>query len=100
MVVTSQRFALHRIVESLGFSSIDEFALDQALKKLFEEVKKSNHRIEFFEKKYGMSYEEFSKNFHAIDEVELFEKEDDGMEWRTELVVLRNLEKDLAELSL
>jgi len=36
-----------------------------------------------------MTYSEFEEKFHTINTIEVFEKEDDGMMWETE-ISLRN----------
>lgn len=45
-----------------------------------------------------MGYDEFYKRFSELTEFGLFEREDDGMDWRAELTVLRGVEKRLTWL--
>jgi len=46
-----------------------------------------------------MSYEDFYKRFDELTQFGLFEREDDIMDWRAELTVLRDVEKRLTWLT-
>lgn len=48
--------------------------------------------INFYENKYGYSYEQFCLNFHNIDK-QMFEKENDSMDWEVRITLL-NLKND------
>lgn len=52
-----------------------------------------------FEVKYGMNYSDFCRRFHEIEYVELFEKEDDSMDWEFALEVVKLYGEKLSALS-
>lgn len=76
-----------------------DYAVKKAREELLRELKVSLKAVDVFEKKYGMDYIEFARKFHELTQVGLFEREDDSMDWRAELEVIRTVEKRLARLT-
>ncbi|MFN3488850.1 MAG: hypothetical protein ACK4YV_06940 [Emticicia sp.] len=93
-----QTIELENAVHSRGFNSIGEFALQKIKDEILKDMQESLRIMAVYEEKYGMSYQEFFERFHQLTSFSVFEKEDDGMEWRAELEVLRINEKRLAKL--
>lgn len=93
--MTVQQAAFERIFHVMGYTSSTDYATKKAQEELLSELKVSMERVDAFEKKYGMTYDEFDKCFHELTQFGLFEREDDIMEWRAELTVLRGVEKRL-----
>ncbi|MDZ7935057.1 MAG: hypothetical protein U5M51_08875 [Emticicia sp.] len=93
-----QTIELENAVHSRGFNSIGEFALQKIKDEILKDMQESLRIMAIYEEKYGMSYQEFSEQFHQLTSFSVFEKEDDAMEWRAELEVLRINEKRLAKL--
>lgn len=96
--MTIQQVAIESAVQEMGYESVYDFAAKQARELLLKDLKISVDRIEAFEAKYGMDYEAFDKHFFALTQFDLFEREDDGMDWRLEKEALRIIEKRLARL--
>lgn len=89
---------LENAVHNRGFNSVNEFALQKIKDEILKDMQESLRIIAINEKKYGMNYQDFFGNFHQLISFDLFEKEDDSMEWRAELEVLRINEKRLTKL--
>ncbi|GAB3570290.1 hypothetical protein GCM10027578_26350 [Spirosoma luteolum] len=62
------------------------------------ELKGCSERISAFEAKYGLRYDEFDKRFDELTQYPLFEREDDIIDWRSEVIELREIERQLATL--
>lgn len=98
MLITERSLALHETVQQMGYNSLEDFALEQAREKLLQEINICIKNIEQFEKKYGIDYADFCKNFNQLQQP-IFEKEEDSSEWNAELKQLNILQKRLARLS-
>lgn len=66
MLIAEQSLALHEAVQQMGYNSLEDFALVQAREKLLQEISICTRNIEQFEKKYGIDYADFCKNFHHL----------------------------------
>ncbi|WP_457754747.1 hypothetical protein [Thermococcus sp.] len=64
--------------------------------KLISEIAPIRERIKAFERKYGMTLEEFEE--HLKKDEERFEEWDDYIEWRAYVEKLKELEKRLREI--
>ena len=93
-----QTIELENAVHNRGFNSISDFALQKIKDDILKDMQESMKIIDTYEEKYGMNYQLFFENFHQINQFSTFEKEDDGIEWRAELEVLRINEKRLSKL--
>jgi hypothetical protein len=89
---------LENAVHNRGFNSVNEFALQKIKDEILKDMQESLRIIAVYEEKYLMDYQTFSTNFHQLTSFDLFEKENDSMEWRAELEVLRINEKRLTKL--
>lgn len=96
--MTVQQATLESIFHTMGYESSTDYAVKKVREELFQELKVSLERVEAFEKKYGMDYAEFDRQFHELTQFGLFEREDDIMDWRAELHVIRAVEKRLIRL--
>jgi len=98
--MTVEQTSVESIFHEMGYASSTDYAIKKAREELLRELKVSLGRIDAFEKKYEMTYAEFDKQFHLLTQFSLFERDDDSMDWRAELTVLRSIEKRLATLTL
>lgn len=89
MLLVEQNIGLENVIHELGYVDLASFAKQQAQEVLWKKIKYSEEKIKNFEHKYMMAYSEFEEKFHAISTIKIFEKEDDGMVWETE-IALRN----------
>jgi hypothetical protein len=99
LIMTVQEAVLESTFHKMGYISSTDYAVKKAREELLRELKVCLERVEAFEKKYGMSYDEFDKHFFELTQFGLFEREDDIMDWRAELHVLRTTEKWLTGLT-
>lgn len=97
--MTVEEASVENIFHEMGYASSTDYAIKKAREELLRELKISVEAIAVFEKKYGMSYEEFYSRFNELTQFGLFEREDDSMDWRAELTVLRGVEKRLTWLT-
>ena len=97
--MTVQQTFVENIFHEMGYASSTDYAIKKVREELLSELKVCLERIEKFEKKYGMGYDEFHKRFNDLTQFGLFEREDDNMDWRAELTVLRGVEKRLTWLT-
>jgi hypothetical protein len=98
MLLNEQSLALHNTVQEMGYESLEDFALQKARQDLLQEIAISQKKIEDFEKKYGIDYADFCKDFQKLKQP-LFEKEEDSAEWNAEVKLLSILQKRLARIS-
>lgn len=96
--MTVEQYSIESIFHDMGYKSSTDYAIRKVQEELLRELKVCNERIEVFEKKYGMTYEEFYKRFHELTQFGLIEREDDIMDWKVEVHVLRGVERRLAQL--
>ncbi|RCR67165.1 hypothetical protein [Larkinella punicea] len=97
--MTVQQATLENTFQEMGYTSMADYAIQKAREELLQELKKSLDEVAQFETKYSMTYLEFDKRFHDLTQFGLFEREDDIMDWRAELEVIRVVEKRLARLT-
>lgn len=97
--MTVQQAVLESTFQEMGYTSMADYAIRKAREELLNELKISTDEVSRFEAKYGMTFLEFDKRFHDLKQFGLFEREDDIMDWRAELEVIRVVEKRLARLS-
>ena len=97
--MTVEQVALESTFQEMGYTSMADYAVKKAREELLRELKISLEAVDRFEKKYGMGYIEFAAKFNELSQVGLFEREDDSMDWRAELEVIRTVEKRLVRLT-
>ncbi|QJD80789.1 hypothetical protein [Spirosoma rhododendri] len=93
--MTVEQASIEQVFQKAGYSSSTDYTIKKMQEELLRELKVCSDRIDAFEAKYGMRYEEFDKRFNEVTQVGLFEREDDIMDWRAELIELRGIEKRL-----
>lgn len=86
MVLVEQNIALENIIQELGYANLRSFAVRQAQEILLKKIKVCDNRIKDFEGKYALVYVDFCQKFHDL-QVTVFEKEEDGMLWETEIAL-------------
>lgn len=96
--MTVQQAVLESTFHEMGYVSSTDYAIKKAREELLHDLKISLEAVEVFEKKYGMTYAEFDKQFHELTQFGLFEREDDIMDWRLEVNEIRVIEKRLVRL--
>jgi hypothetical protein len=97
--MTVEQYSIESIFHEMGFKSSTDYAIRKAQEELLQELKICSERIAVFEKKYGMTYEEFYKRFHELTQFGLIEREDDSMDWKVEVHEIRAVEKLLVQLA-
>lgn len=88
-----------QLINSLGYTSVMDFAREQAKGIILQKIAYYKSRIDFFEQKYGMSFDAFCQNFEQIKQHSVFEKEDDSISWESSLDVVNAYQKDLLTLN-
>lgn len=96
--MTVEQYSIESIFHEMGYKSSTDYAIQKAREELLHELKVCSDRINAFEEKYGMNYVEFDRRFNELTQFGLFEREDDIMDWRAEMHVLRGIERWLAQL--
>ena len=90
---------LTQLIHALGYSSIIDFAREQAKCIIQQKIAYYKSRIDFFEQKYGLNFDVFCQNFEQIKRHSIFEKEDDSIAWETSIDVVVAYQKDLLALN-
>lgn len=77
---------LDRIVQQLGYRSADDFLYIQLRHVLEQKIAYYQSRIDFFEQKYGMGFDEFrqrvpDKSDPRLTQFGMIEKENDDHDW-------------------
>ena len=88
---------IEKHISNLGFADVYAFALEQLILSNQKVLEETNSRIDFFESKYELDYENFCEQFHEI-EGDLLQKEDDSMDWQMEILRKKTVESELEEL--
>ncbi|RIV23445.1 hypothetical protein DYU11_10610 [Fibrisoma montanum] len=96
--MTVEQYSIESIFHEMGYKSSTDYAIKKMQEELLRELKVHNTRIELFEEKYGMTYVEFERQFNQVTQFNQFERENDIMDWRVEMIELRGIEKRLAQL--
>jgi hypothetical protein len=96
--MTVEQASIEQVFQKAGYSSSTDYAIKKMQEELLRELKVCSDRIDAFEAKYGMRYEEFDKRFNDLTQFGLFEREDDIMDWRAELIELREVERQLSKI--
>lgn len=98
--MTVEQVSIESLFHEMGYSSSTDYAIKKMREELLADLKTSLDRVDAFEKKYGMSYDEFYKRFNELTQFGLIELEDDVMDWRLEIHEIRAIEKLLVKLIL
>jgi hypothetical protein len=90
---------LHQTIRGFGYMSLVDFAREQAKNILQQKIAYYQSRIDFFEDRYGMSFNGFLEHFDGLQSKSILEKEDDSMRWETAIDVLAAYRNDLTALN-
>lgn len=96
---TQQNSALGRTVQSLGYTTIEDFAREQARSLIKQNMAYYQARIDLFEQKYGLDFRAFVEQFDSIGKYSIIEKEDDSMLWETAIDVVNAYQADLEAIA-
>ena len=91
--------ALGRTVQSLGYASIQDFAREQARSLIQQNMAYYQARIDLFEQKYGLDFQQFVEQFDSLGKYSIIEKEDDSMLWETAIDVVSAYRADLEAIA-
>ena len=88
-MVVNHDFLEEVVQKELGFSSVDDFARQQAYSIFQQKLSECEALIARYEAKYGMDLPTFEQRVvnqqdEALKHFGIFEKEDDLMDWRFE----------------
>jgi AraC-like DNA-binding protein len=86
------------IINQLGFKDIKSFVKNQVLLMMMAKIEKYESESRFFERKYHMSFEDFRQRIEKRKEDEVFEEEDDYLDWCFSKEVLEGLRRQKQEL--
>ena len=81
--------AFEEVLYSEGYDSTKAVVRDWALLVSLSRVEQYRAECDFFQKKYGMSMEEFEFRLHQEKGYEDFAKEDDMADWQFSLQALK-----------
>lgn len=98
MLSIKQSVALSETIQSFGFGTIEDYALDKAKQEIYDEMRICSMRISALSQKYGMDYANFCRKFHQLPQ-DLFEKEEDSSDWGIEIMQLCLLLERLSKLN-
>lgn len=70
------------IVAQFGFKDLKSFIKNQALLMLMAKIEKYEAENKHFEAKYSMPYEDFRAKIESRENEEIFEEDDDFLDWR------------------
>jgi hypothetical protein len=78
--------AMEDIVQGLGFKSVFDFTKNHVQSAIREKIAYYQARVDFFEKKYGVNFQEFSNRIPDTNDADLSkfgisEKENDYNDW-------------------
>ncbi|MDZ7697274.1 MAG: hypothetical protein U5R49_10240 [Deltaproteobacteria bacterium] len=70
------------IVAQFGFKDLKSFVKNQALLMLMAKIEKYVAENKCFEAKYALSFDKFQSKIEGLRNEEIFEEEDDYLDWR------------------
>ena len=86
------------ILSQLGFRDIKSFVNNQTLLLMLAKIDKYQSEERFFERKYGVSFEESQGRIEGPVRKEVFEGEDDYLDWRFAREALDHLRRQKQDL--
>lgn len=86
MIAPVSKSPLERVIQNLGYRSTDDFLHIQLRNVLEQKIAYYQSRIDFFQKKYGMDFDEFRQRVVNSSDTTLatfgiIEKENDDNDW-------------------
>jgi len=70
------------IIAQFGFKDLKSFVRNQALLILMAKIEKYVAENNRFEAKYALSFDKFQAKIEGLKDEEVFEEEDDYLDWR------------------
>lgn len=103
-MVVSHDFLEEVVQKELGFSSVDDFARQQAYSIFQQKLADCKAIIARYEAKYGMVFQTFEQRIvdqqdEVLKHFGIIEKEDDLMDWRFEHLSLPYFHQRLEQLA-
>lgn len=86
------------IIAQFGFRDLKSFIKNQALLMLMARIEKYQAENKRFEVKYQMTFNNFQAEIEALNGEEIFEREDDYLDWRFAKEAMDKLLKQKQEL--
>jgi hypothetical protein len=99
MTSNSMSNTLDSTIQSWGYSSVEAFAIEQAKNILQQKMAYYQSQINYFEQKYGLSFEQFCAEFDKITNHSIVEKEDDSIHWETATDVFQSYQREYFTLN-
>ncbi|WP_229311744.1 hypothetical protein [Larkinella rosea] len=86
MVASSNQSILEKVVHAFGYRSTEDFLRIEIRNLLQQKIAYYQGRIDFYEQKYGMNFDEFrrrivDKSDPVLSKFGMIEKEDDDNDW-------------------
>lgn len=102
-MVTEPDVLLDKLAQRLGYAGLRDFSRIQLRTLIEKKITYYQSRVDLYETKYGMPFEEFrrrvvDKSDAVLSTYGILEKEDDDMEWETALEMVHGYQLDLDEL--
>lgn len=85
------------VLRNMGFADVREALKEQALLLLLGKINRYQAECSYFEKKYGMTFEKFATMIQG-NGGEIFEHEDDFLDWRFAKETLEDLTRQKKEI--
>jgi hypothetical protein len=98
MALESGKAISQDILEELNYSDTEEAAREIILLKGRSKIAEYSEKVEKYEKKYDMNFEQFQTRVEHQKETENFEEEEDLMAWQFVRDALKHWEKHITEL--
>lgn len=83
----------------MGYTTIEDFAREQARSLIKQNIAYYQARIDLFEQKYGLDFGEFITQFDSLNQHAIIEKEDDSILWETAIDVIDAYRSDLKAIA-
>ncbi|AEG16381.1 hypothetical protein Desku_2870 [Desulfofundulus kuznetsovii DSM 6115] len=85
------------VLREMGFADVKEFLKEQALLLLMAKISRYKAECDYFQSKYGMSFEDFARKVENAKE-EDFAQEEDLLDWRFAREALVELDQRKREI--
>ena len=89
---------VEKTVIELGYESVDIFFHEKLIEGVQQKIDKYSKEVIKFEKKYNSKFPEFRKEYLQKEGEEVFEKDDDGMEWEWNIRAIQELNQKMEML--
>ena len=86
------------VITQFGFNDLKSFVKNHALLMMMAKIEKYEAEDRRFEIKYGMHFESFREKIEMLKNQEVFEEEEDYLDWRFSKETLERLKRQKQEL--